>query len=42
MDYSPDEKPPYFVCFYKNEYNLTVILPVPLIIQDSRFKILFH
>ena len=35
VDNSPDEIPPYFVCFYKNEYNLTVILPVPLIIVGS-------
>ena len=32
MDNSPDEKPPCFVCFYKNEYNLMVLVPVHLII----------
>ena len=35
VDNSPDEKPPCFVCFYKNEYNLTVLLPVHLIIVGS-------
>ena len=35
MDNSPDEKPPCFVYFNKNEYNLTVLLPVHLIIVGS-------
>ena len=35
MDNSPDEKPPCLVCFYKNEYNLTVLFPVHLIIVGS-------
>ena len=35
MDNSPDEKPPCFVRFYKNEYNLTVLFPVHLIIVGS-------
>ena len=35
MDNSPDEKPPCFVCFYKNEYNLTVLFDVHLIIVGS-------
>ena len=34
VDNSPDEKPPC-LCFYKNEYNLTVLLPVHLIIVGS-------